>query len=179
MRCRKLFLLFVFGYLLFIHPLQIYAAYMLPYPSTMPGNKIYKITRIVDNLKAYWYFGDIAQAKYHLLLSDKYLVEAKTLFEYKQYLLGQDALLRSDSQFSLLEESITRIETNNKNATDVKRTVSEAADTHIALLNMLQTVTPEVFDWTPEKGEATHIPLYELYSNAKDLRMRVKVFSEK
>lgn len=174
MRSNKSFWLLVFGYLLFIHPLQIYAAYMLPYPSTMPGNKIYKITRMLDALKGYWYFGDIAQAKYHLMLSDKYLVEAKTLFEYKQYLLGQDALLRSDSHFSLLEESIMRIETNKKNATDVKRMVSEAADSHIALLNMLQTVTPEVFDWTPEKGEATHIPIHDMIANSKNIRMSIK-----
>ena len=178
MRKYFFYCLVIISYSFFVIPSQVYASYMLPYPSTMPGNKIYKITRILDSLKEYWYFGDIAQAKYHLMLSDKYLVEAKTLFEYRQYLLGQDALIRSDTQFAALSDSLKSIEKNGKNATEIKRLVQDAADSHIALLNILQSNTPMEFEWTPEKGNVTHIPIHDMISDAKNLRMKVKNSSD-
>lgn len=171
---NKLFWLLILGYWLFILPDQIYASYMLPYPSTMPGNRIYKITRILDSLKTYWYFGDIAQVKYHLMLSDKYLVEAKTLFEYRQYLLAQDALIRSDNHFKLLDNALTDGTNNGKDMGEIGHTVADAADAHITLLNSLQTILPESFDWTPEKGDATRLLIYEHISDAKKIRMSVK-----
>ncbi len=171
---NKLFWLLILGYWLFILPDQIYASYMLPYPSTMPGNRIYKITRILDSLKTYWYFGDIAQVKYHLMLSDKYLVEAKTLFEYRQYLLAQDALIRSDNHFKLLDNALTDGTNNGKDMGEIGHTVADAADAHITLLNSLQKILPESFDWTPEKGDATRLLIYEHISDAKKIRMSVK-----
>ncbi len=178
---KKYFLnsVLIIAYFLLTHPLQVYAEYMLPYPSTMPGNKIYKISRVLDSLKAYWYVGDIAQVKYHLMLSDKYLVESKTLFEYKQYLLARDALKRSDVHFTALKEALVHIKQSGKNVTESSRTVSEAADAHIQVLNTLQNVMPEVFDWIPEKGEKTHISITELLSNAKQIRMSVRQTIEK
>ena len=62
--------------------------YVLPYPSAMPGSFLYKLNLVQEEILRYWYFGDFGQFKYNLGLSDKYLVEAKTLFEYKQYLLA-------------------------------------------------------------------------------------------
>src|SRR5450759_4493421 len=88
--------------LIFSHSSLVYADYVLPYPSYMPGSSLYKVSRVVDRLKFYWSWGNIAQIKYHLALSDKYLVEASTLMEYKQYLLGVDALRRSDAEFTKL-----------------------------------------------------------------------------
>ena len=174
MRSNKLFWFLIIGYWLFIHPVQIYASYMLPYPSTMPGNKIYTFTRIVDNLKAYWYVGDIAQVKYHLMLSDKYLVEAKTLFEYKQYLLAQDALVRSDMHFKLLSNALSNGKKHGKDMGEIGHAVADAAVAHITLLNSLQTILPESFEWKPEKGDTTNIPVYEHISEAKQIRMSVK-----
>ena len=55
--------------------------YVLPYPSSMPGSKFYQIRLIWDEVKKYWYFGSFGQFEYNLKQSDKYLVEAKTLFE--------------------------------------------------------------------------------------------------
>jgi len=83
------FKVFVFLTVLYLslvigHWSLIHAEYVLPYPSYMPGNKIYRVSRVVDKIKKYWYFGNIAQIKYHLALADKYLVEAKTLMEYDQ-----------------------------------------------------------------------------------------------
>ena len=111
----------------------IYAAYVLPYPSYMPGHKLYNVSRILDELKKYWHWGNIARAKYHLALSDKYLVEAKTLFEYKQYPLALDALKRSDEQFQKISSLVV-----------------EVSQVHIALLKKLMTELPETYVWQDE-----------------------------
>src|SRR3989344_6985672 len=73
--------------------------YVLPYPSQMPGNKFYTINQVIEKVSYFWYFGSFGQFKYNLKKADKYLVEAKTLFEYKQFLLGYQALKKSDGHF--------------------------------------------------------------------------------
>ena len=81
----------VFAALFFIIliPSSVYAqsSYVLPYPSQMPGGLYYKIHLIYENVSKYWYFGDFGRFDYNLKQSDKYLVETKTLFEYKQILV--------------------------------------------------------------------------------------------
>src|SRR5260221_10615939 len=98
---KTLFTLLLVVFCLLCTPV-VRAEYVLPYPSFMPGNKIYRVTRVIDKLKKYWYWGNISQIKYHLGLADKYLVEAKTLMEYNQFLLAADALRRSDDEFAQL-----------------------------------------------------------------------------
>ena len=100
---RLIFLLILFV----AFPSSVFADYTLPYPSYMPGNKLYKASRLFDELQKYWHWGNIASVKYRLKIADKYLVEAKVLFEYKQYVLALDALERSDMHIkSLLELAI-------------------------------------------------------------------------
>src|SRR3989344_2434627 len=91
--------------LVFVLVSRVEAAYVLPYPSYMPGNKLYTFSRFFDEVGRIWNFGSIASTKYALHLSDKYLVEAKTLFEYQQYLLALDALQRSDRQLKCLKQT--------------------------------------------------------------------------
>src|SRR5687768_12398331 len=74
--------------------------YVLPYPSSMPGSSLYKIRLIFEEINKYWYFGNISQFTYNLRQSDKYLIEAKTLFEYKQYFLAYQALEKSNHYFN-------------------------------------------------------------------------------
>src|SRR3990167_5335496 len=73
------------------------SSYVLPYPAAMPGSIWYEIDLLKEKAYQFLYFGDLSQFAYNLSEADKYLVEAKTLFEYKQYLLGYQALLKSDS----------------------------------------------------------------------------------
>ena len=134
---------------------SVHAEYVLPYPSYMPGNKLYNLTRMIDKIENYWYFGPIAQTKYHLKLSDKYLVEAKTLFEYEQYLLAVDALSRSDSQFSALSAS---------------KIVREAAQKHREVLEALLSAVPSEFIWAPEKTAPTTLDIKGLLLRALTLR---------
>lgn len=153
---RKFLKLLVVVLLFLVLTVPAHADYVLPYPSYMPGSKLYKITRIIDVLKKYWYFGPIGQEKYHLGLADKYLVEAKTLFDYNQYLLAVDALRRSDEQFRQLPKN---------------QLTHEAAAKHTEVLSRLLQNVPAQFTWSPEKSAPTQLPLKNLLGTSIRLRL--------
>lgn len=160
--------------LVFNHSSLIYASeYVLPYPSYMPGNKLYKVTRIIDELKRFWYFGNIARFKYHLGLSDKYLVEAKTLMEYGQYLLGADALQQSDKEFMVLPDYLARAESEGVDVSNLKDNVLQAGAKHESVLVWLSTVVPETFTWAPEKAASTELQLGRMLHSSLDLRISI------
>lgn len=129
--------------------------YVLPYPSGMPGSLLYKIRLIYENVSKYWYFGDFGQFDYSLKMADKYLVEAKTLFEYKQYLLGYKALKKSDRYFPNSLASLVKAEKNNKNISQKTIMLRQAALKHIEILEKMRINSPNVFNWQPEKTPST------------------------
>jgi hypothetical protein len=155
------------------HEMIVRAEYVLPYPSFMPGNKIYKITHIVDQLKRFWYWGNIAQIKYHLGLSDKYLVEAKTLMEYNQYLLATEAMNRSDSEFRQLPKYVLGAKAEHVDITDLKKLISEAAMKHKETLSKLILTAPKEFTWTPEKAKPTELKPQGLLNDSINIRNSV------
>jgi hypothetical protein len=144
---------------------SVRAAYTLPYPSFMPGNKLYKISRFVDQLNNWWYFGNIAQIKYHLGLSDKYLVEARTLLEYKQYLLGVDALRRSTKEFQSIPVFVKRGRSEGKDLTSIIKNIEEASVLHTHELETMNDTSPEKFLWVPEKEPPTELRLHDELNN--------------
>src|SRR5690242_14133057 len=99
---KKLLFVFLF-FFIFSQPSYALSSYVLPYPSTMPGGVSYKIHLVWEKIMQYWYFGDFGSYEYNLKQSDKYLVEAKTLFEYNQFLLGYNALQKSNDYFKNIE----------------------------------------------------------------------------
>lgn len=162
------YLLLAISYLLLAT--SAHAEYVLPYPSFMPGNKLYRVSRVVDQLKKYWYFGNISQIKYHLGLADKYLVEAKTLFEYKQYLLAVDALQRSDVEFQQLPKFVAKAEKEQKDIKNFKTLITEAATMHISVLTGLESTLPAQFTWIPEKEEQTELNLKSIVHASVEIR---------
>ena len=128
-------------------------AYTLPYPSYMPGHKLYRISRTLDKMKSFWYWGERSQTKYHASLADKYLVESKTLFEYQQYLLATDALKRSNEQVMKISSRST-----------------EQMQAHKVILERLKLLLPEDFLWQPEKESPTQLLLHKLLDEAIQLR---------
>ena len=111
--------------------------YVLPYPSYMPGNKLYTIHLILETFSKYWHFGDFGQFSYNLRESDKYLVETKTLFEYQQYLLGYKALNKSNDFFIKVEPSLIKAKQNGKDITEKKNTLEQASKKHIEVLQRI------------------------------------------
>jgi len=161
----------IFIFLCFVHP--VYAEYVLPYPSYMPGNKMYQVSRIIDTLKNYWYWGTIAQIKYHLGLADKYLVEAKTLFEYKQYLLATDALLRSDAELTGIIPLIEKGSVEGKDMSQFENTIVEAMQVHLEKLEVMAEQLPGEFLWTPEKKDATNLSIRQMLDTAISIRQNI------
>lgn len=145
------------------------SSYYLPYPSLMPGSKLYRISRITDKLKNYWSFGNITQVKYHLSLSDKYLVEAKTLFEYDQYLLAVDALHRSTDEFKQINPHLLQASRESKDTSQLTQTVKDAASVHFKVLENIRRTVPETVRWTPEKTSGTDLTISHDLNTAEEI----------
>jgi hypothetical protein len=169
---KNFFILSVFCFLLSAF-FPVYANdYVLPYPSFMPGNKLYRISRIIDKLQNYWNWGSLAQERYHLELSDKYFVESKILFEYKQFLLGVDALRRSNDELLFIRKNILEAKSEGKNVDDVAKNYLSALEKHQEVLHKIKQIVPAVFEWAPEKERSTILPLYQLLDDAILLRKK-------
>lgn len=146
------------------------SSYVLPYPGIMPGNKLYKVSEALDYVRRYYSFGDFSQLSYNLSLSDKKLVEAKTLFEYNQYPLGLKALEKSDAYFVQADKYLKLASEHKKNISEKKGMYKSAAMKHIEVLESLKKVLPEHFTWVDEKKAPLALNLWEAIQ--KSVRIR-------
>jgi len=167
-----IFLYFILYTLYVILPPAVHAEYVLPYPSFMPGSPLYKISTLLDVAKRYWSFGNIAQLKYRMSMADKKLVEAKTLFEYKQYLLATDALQRSDKELSFLLALIDQGSREGKDMNSQKQMFADAMEKHITTLQLMKNQLPVEFQWTPEKANSTTLLIGSMLDASIKLRGR-------
>lgn len=148
------------------------SSYVLPYPSVMPGGLNYKLHIIWEKIMQYWYFGNFGQFDYNLKESDKYLVEAKTLFEYNQYLLGYDALQKSNTYFSSIMPDLLKAKADGENITDKKILLQSASQKHIEVLQKMKSETPSQFVWSPEKAAASTLQIHQVIDTAIMLRQK-------
>lgn len=143
----SVFILFIFT----ITPSYAASSYVLPYPGIMPGNKLYKAHVLLEGLQKYFAFGNLAQFKYNLSESDKYLIEAKTLFEYNQYPLAVSALRKSTQYFEKVYPSLLKAKKQGENIAEKKLQFESAQVKHLEVLRDLQASVPEEFVWEDEK----------------------------
>lgn len=142
----------------YLLPNNVYASdYVLPYPSYMPGHKLYRIHQIWEKFQEYWHFGDLAKFKYHRQMADKYLVEAKTLFEYHQYYLATKALEKSSSHFQKTALFLSKAAEEGKDISQKKAILLSAAAKHREILEELSDDLPEEFFWQEEKKEGERL----------------------
>lgn len=157
--------------ILFTFPnLSLATEYTLPYPSSMPGSKFYPVYLLWERIMNYWYFGSFAQLAFNLKYSDKYLVEAKTLFEYKQYLLAQNALKKSDLYFHNLNYHLNRAYEEGKNISQKRENIKKAAFRHVEVLQMLKKEVPEGITWRLEKDQSQDLSLWSSINTSIKLR---------
>lgn len=149
------------------------AEYILPYPSYLSGNKLYKVSEFVDSIKKYWYFGTLTQLKYIQEMSDKHLVEAKTLFEYKQYALGVRALEKSNTDASEIPTILLRLNTEQKSNQAIVQKVNEEMEAHKEVLKRMFLEVPESVNWSEEKKTPFLIDFSKLYLVALGVREKV------
>lgn len=173
MTSGKFFAFAIAIYLLIaVFPRDVFAqsSYVLPYPSSMPGSIFYKPRIVWEKVMNYWHFGNFGQFEYNLKQSDKYLVEAKTLFEYKQFLLAYNALIKSDRYFMQSPLYLELARKENKNIKDKKNIFRGAALKHIEILYRLKNEVPKTFEWKPEKSSPTTLNLFEAISKSIEIR---------
>lgn len=151
-------------------PFSVHAEYVLPYPSVMPGNKLYSLTRLIDTIQGYWSWGSFAKIQHHLGLADKYLVEAKILFEYKQYLLGVDALKRSNVEVKQLFPYVVSAYSEHKDIKPTVQNIDNAMSVHLNVLQHMTNIVPEIFIWKPEHDNETQLLLQYLIDQSLKLR---------
>lgn len=160
----------VFFLIVFAKPSFANSSYVLPYPSVMPGGISYKFHVIYEQISKYWYFGNFGQFEYNLKLSDKYLVEAKTLFEYRQYLLAYNALEKSNNYFKNIYIFLENAKKNNVDISQKKDIFIEAINKHIEVLDELRDKEPKSFVWTPEKSAPVNLNIEKLIDNSIVIR---------
>ena len=165
-----IYVLFFVSYFSFFISVVSAADYVLPYPSYMPGNKLYRINEWWDQLQEYWYFGDIAGLKYHRAMADKYLIEAKTLFEYQQYKLAVNALQKSDEHFA--HAVVYLIDVTNKHKDDGVQgaVLKQSGEKHTEVIDDLNEFLPDQVTWQEEQKDPEDIPLDMLFTKAKTIR---------
>lgn len=164
MKDEKLFFISLVVFFIFVLSPQLVLAqsdYVLPYPSYMPGSKFYIVHRIWEEAIKYWYFGDFGQFTYNLNQSDKYLVEAKILFEYKQYFLACNALKKSEEYFKNIAAVLLRAKNEKKNIIKKEIILKEAALKHMEVLSVVKQQIPRQFVWRPEKSSPTVLNLHD------------------
>jgi hypothetical protein len=158
---RSLFLILVFLFFSYSTPIFADSSYVLPYPSVMPGGFSYKLHLVQEELLKYWYFGSLGQFEYNRKLADKYLVEAKTLFEYKQYLLADNALKKSDKYFQKASQALVVASREKKNVSEKQQLFKQEALKHMEVLAKIKSDIPAIFNWSPEKTSATQLTLHQ------------------
>lgn len=148
------------------------SGYVLPYPGIMPGNKLYKLNTIIEELEKYFSFGDFSKFKYNLKQADKYLVEAKTLFEYGQYALAVQSLKKSDSYFNNLQPLLVMARKNNKDTSEKKVVLKLASQKHTELLTNLIKELPAEFTWQDEKKLPIRLLIRQELNNSIKVRAK-------
>lgn len=166
------FVLFLVFFLIFFSNKPINASeYVMPYPpSFMPGNKFYRIRQITEMILEYLYFGNLAHYKYYRNLSDKYLIQAKTLFEYKQYQLALNSLEKSDEAFNKAGLSLFDARKEKKNISEQLKQINEEYSKHLEILDLLLKSQPEKITWLEEKKSEKTLEIKHLLNVAKKTR---------
>lgn len=144
--------------------------YVLPYPGPMPGNKLYQLEQVIDRLSRYWAFGNFSRHQYERRLADKKLVEAKTLFEYRQYLLATEALEESSHHFENSLVFLEKAENQGKDISQKLTTLKSASEKHQEVLTDLKAELPEKFDWRPENDSSITLNIGQLIDQAVSIR---------
>lgn len=138
----------------------------------MPGSMLYKIHLVSEKIMQYWYFGSFGQFNYNLKQADRYLVESKTLFEYKQYLLAYKSLEKSNSYFAKTPIFLDKAFKEGKNITQKEILFKNATLKHIEVLLKLKNDLPKKFVWAPEKSPPTVLNIEKLLNESIALRSK-------
>lgn len=165
---KILLLVFISFIFIAITTRNVYAlsSYVLPYPGIMPGSKLYIVSDFFDEARGIFAFGDFASFSYNLSQADKYIVEAKTLFEYKQYLLASESLEKSNAYVSKAKKSLILAKKHNKPVLEKTKVFQDALEKHREVLNTLLEILPADFVWEDEKKAPVRLSIRDVILKA-------------
>jgi hypothetical protein len=103
-------------------------------------------------------------------MSDKYLVEAKTLFEYRQYLLATKALKKSDKHFQKTYLFLKKAEREGKGVGKKEGVLKEATAKHKEVLGRLLSELPSEVNWQEERKAGQNIQIKIMLKEAIKVR---------
>jgi hypothetical protein len=146
------------------------SSYVLPYPGYMPGNKLYILDHGFDKIQNVLSFGSISQFKRSLALSDKNLVEAKTLFEYGQYKLAINALRESDLHYIKIYPLLKKAQKKGVDISEKEKLLKEASAKHKEILLELRTKVPSEFMWEDEESTPLKLEIHKKIIKSITLR---------
>lgn len=143
---KKLLYVFIAVFFL-LTPLSVPAnqtndSYILPYPSVMPGNKLYVIKETWDKLRGILALGSFSRFSYELGQADKKLVEAKVLYEYGQIALGNKALEKYQTHMMVLPKLLEAANKEGKNISEKEELLKRAGIKHQQVLLELSKISP-------------------------------------
>jgi hypothetical protein len=148
-------------------------AYILPYPSFMPGHKFYRVEKVFDQISGWWSFGNLAQFKHCLKVADKKLVESKILFEYGQLALGLEGIQKYKFYLNKACLALERAKKEKKNISQKKEIFEEALRKHKEVLDGLLSQTPEAVFWQEEKKKGRTLEIQREINSARSEIERV------
>lgn len=146
------------------------SSYVLPYPSFMPGSKFYTVSIIKERIDEFLNFGSFSRFTHNLSTSDKYLIEAKVLFEYRQFLLASKSLKKSNIYFAHAKENLKSAKQEGKNISSKQKLLVQAGEKHIEVMEKILEDTPEEFVWSPEKERSEKIQIHSNLKQSIDVR---------
>jgi hypothetical protein len=115
----------------------------------------------------------VSQLKVHRSLSDKYFVESKILFEYKQYSLAVNALVRSNIELERLPRIFEAVIKEKKEIHRIFTETKEDMTVQIQLLQQMKEIFPIQYSWEPENQQASVLKIGEEIDNAIFIRQSV------
>ena len=115
----------------------------LPDPGLTPDSPFYFLERITERIGTFFTFGDIKKAERHTVLATERLAEANAMREKGKSELVEKTLERYEYQ---LEKALSRTEqakTKGKNTVEVAKTITEATQKHLTVLEEILEEVPE------------------------------------
>lgn len=118
---------------------SIDSSYQLPYPGMLPGNPLYFLKTIRDDLTAFFISKPLDKAKFDLLQSDKN-VEASYLLVSQQQGKAQVALQTFSQAQDYFQQAITETVNAKKQGYNTKEIISELIESNQKHVQMLHAV---------------------------------------
>ncbi len=115
----------------------------LPDPGLTPDSPFYFLERITEAIGTFFTFGDLKKAKRYTALAAERLAEAQAVAEKEKPELIEKILERYENQLVKALFRAERAQTKGKDTEEITKTITEASQKHIIVLERVLEKVPE------------------------------------